>query len=56
MYADDIYLLTPSAIGLQRMFDVSLDFSIRNEKSMSCFKLKNYTKLYYPNARPDYII
>ena len=31
MYADDICLLAPSAIGLQRMLDVCLDFSIRND-------------------------
>ena len=30
MYADDICLLAPSAIDLQRMLDVCLDFRIRN--------------------------
>ena len=30
MYADDICLLAPSAIGLQRLLDVCFDFSIRN--------------------------
>ena len=29
MYADDICLLAPSAIGLQRILDVCLDISIR---------------------------
>ena len=31
MYADDICLLAPSAIGLQRLLDVCFDFSIRND-------------------------
>ena len=31
MYADDICLLAPSAIGLKRMLDVCLDFSVRND-------------------------
>ena len=31
MYVDDICLLAPSAIGLQRMLDVCFDFSIRND-------------------------
>ena len=30
MYADDICLLAPSAIGRQRLLDVCFDFSIRN--------------------------
>ena len=31
MYEDDICLLAPSAIGLQRLLDVCFDFSIRND-------------------------
>ena len=31
MYSDDICLLVPSAIGLQRMLDLCFDFSIRND-------------------------
>ena len=31
MYADDIYLLAPSAHVLQRMLDLCFDFSIRND-------------------------
>ena len=31
MYADDICLLAPSAIGLQRLLDVCFDFSISND-------------------------
>ena len=30
MYADDICLMAPSAIGLQKMLDVCFDFSLRN--------------------------
>ena len=59
MYADDICLLAPSAIGLQRMLDVCLDFSIRNDikfnpiKSVCIvFKLKS-SKPYCPNVKLD---
>ena len=59
MHADDIGLLAPSAIGLQRMLDVCFDFSIRNDikfnliKSVCVvFKPKN-NKLYCPNVRLD---
>ena len=31
MYADDICLMAPSAIGLQKMLDVCFDFSLRND-------------------------
>ena len=31
MYADDICLLAPSAIGRQRLLDVCFGFSIRND-------------------------
>ena len=31
MYADDICLLAPSVIGLQRLLDMCFDFSIRND-------------------------
>ena len=31
IYADDICLLAPSAIGLQQMLDVYLNFSICND-------------------------
>ena len=56
MYAGDIYLLVPSAIGLQRMLDVCLDFSLRNDIKFNpikavgiVFKPKS-SKLYYPNV------
>ena len=59
MYADDICLLAPSAIGLQRMLDLCFDFSIRNDikfnpiKSVCIvFKPKN-NKLCCPNVRLD---
>ena len=31
MHADDICLMVPSAIGLQKLLDVCFDFSLRNE-------------------------
>ena len=31
MYADDIYLLSPSALGLQKLFDVCYNFSQCND-------------------------
>ena len=59
MYANDICLLAPSAIGLQHMLDLCFDFSIRNDikfnpiKSVCIvFKPKN-NKLYCPNVRLD---
>ena len=57
MYADDICLLAPSAIGLQRVLDVCFDLSIRNDVKFNSiksvcivFKPKNY-KLYCPNVK-----
>ena len=59
MYADDICLLAPSAIGLQRLLDVCFDFSIRNDimfnpiKSVCVdFKSKS-NKLYCPTVSLD---
>ena len=59
MDADHICLLAPSAIGLQRMFDVCFDFSIKNHikfnliKSVCIvYKPKN-NKLYYHSVRLD---
>ena len=34
MYADDICLMAPSAIGLQKMLAVCFDFSLRNDMIM----------------------
>ena len=53
MYADDICLLAPSAIGLQRLLDVCFDFSIRNDimcnpiKSVCVVFKSKSNKLYY---------
>ena len=59
MYADDVCLMAPSAIGLQKMLDVCFDFSLRNDimfnpvKSVCVtFKPKN-SKLSYPSVRLD---
>ena len=59
MYADDICLMAPSAIGLQKMLDVCFDFSLRNDimfnpvKSVCVtFKQKN-SKLSCPSVRLD---
>ena len=59
MYADDICLMAPSAIGLQKMLDVCFDFSLRNDimfnlvKSVCVtFKPKN-SKLSCPSVRLD---
>ena len=60
MYADDICLMAPSAIGLQKMLDVCFDFSLRNDiifnkivKSVCVtFKPKN-SKLFCPSVRLD---
>ena len=59
MYAYDICLLSPSAIGLQRMLDVCLDFSVRNNiksnpiKSICIAFISKSCKLYCPNVRLD---
>ena len=59
MYSDDICLLAPSAIGLQRMSDVCLDFSIRNDikfnpiKSVCIVFKPKSSKLYCPNVKLD---
>ena len=63
MYANDICLLAPTAIGLQRMLDVCFDFSILSNAikfysiSSVCivFKSKN-NKQNCPNVRLDYHI
>ena len=59
MYADDICLMAPSAIGLQKMLDVCFNFSVRNDimfnpvKSVCVkFKPKN-SKLSCPSVRLD---
>ena len=56
MYPDDIFLPAPSAIGLQPMLDVCLDFSIRNDIKINpikyvcvVFKPKS-SKLYCSNV------
>ena len=62
MYADDICLLAPSAIGLQRMLDVCLDFRLRNDiefypiKSVCVVFKPRSSNLYCPNVRLDYDI
>ena len=59
MYAGDICLLAPSAIGLQRMLDVCFDFSKRNDikfnliKSVCIVYKSKHNKLYCPNVRLD---
>ena len=59
MNADDICLMAPSAIGLQKMLDVCFDFILRNDiifnpvKSVCVtFKPKN-SKLFCPSVRLD---
>ena len=59
MYAENICLLAPSAIGLQKMLDVCFDFSLRNDiifnpvKSVCVtFKSKN-SKLSCPSVGLD---
>ena len=59
MYEDDICLMAPSAVGLQKMLDVCFDFSLRNDimfnpvKSVCVtFKPKN-SKLPCPSVRLD---
>ena len=59
MYADDICLLAPSAIGLQRLLDVCFDFTIRNDimfnpiKSVCVVFKFNSIKLYCPTVSLD---
>ena len=48
MYADDICLMSSSAIGLQRMLDVCLDFSIRNDIKFN--PIKSVCVVLYLNA------
>ena len=57
MYADKICLMTPSAIGSQKMLDVCFDFSLRNDTMFNpvnsvcvAFKPKN-SKLSCPSVR-----
>ena len=57
MYADDICLMAPSAIGMQKMLDVCFDFSLRNyimfnpvQSVCVTFKPKN-SKLSCPSVR-----
>ena len=59
MYADDICLMAPSAIGMQKMLEACFDFSLRNDimfnpvKSLCVtFKPKN-SKLSCPSVRLD---
>ena len=57
MYTDDMCLLAPSDIGLQRMLDVCLDFSIRNDikfnpiKSVCVVFKSKSSKLYILNVK-----
>ena len=59
MYADDICLLAPSAMGLQRLLDVCFDFSIRNDimfnpiKSVCVVFKSKSNKLYCPTVSLD---
>ena len=59
MYADDICLLAPSAIGLQRLLDVCFDFSIKNDimvnpiKSVCVVFKSKSNKLYCPTVSLD---
>ena len=59
MYADDICLLAPSAIGLQRLLDVCFDFSISNDimfnpiKSVCVVFKSKSNKLYCPTVSLD---
>ena len=56
MYANDICLLAPRAIGLQRLLDVCFDFSIRNDimfnpiKSICVVFKSKSNKLYCPTV------
>ena len=59
MYADDICLLAPSAIGLQRLLDVCFDFNISNDimfnpiKSVCVVFKSKSNKLYCPTVSLD---
>ena len=59
IYADDICLLVPSAIGLQQMLDVCLNFSICNDiifnpvKSVCIAFQPKKSKLFCPNVTLD---
>ena len=59
IYADDICLLAPSAIGLQQMLDVCLNFSICNDiifnpvKSVCIAFQPKKSKLFCPNVTLD---
>ena len=56
VHVNDICLLAPSAIGLQRMLDVCIDFNIRNDikfnpiKSVCVVFKPKCSKLYSPNV------
>ena len=54
MYADNICLLAPSDIGLQRMLDVCLDFSIR--KDIKFNPIKSVCVVFKPKSSKLYII
>ena len=59
IYADEICLLAPSAIGLQQMLDVCLNFSICNDiifhpvKSVCIAFQPKKSKLFCPNVTLD---
>ena len=59
MYADDICLMAPSAISLQKMLDVCFDFSLRNDiifnpvKSVCVTLTPKNSKLFCPSVRLD---
>ena len=60
MYADDICLLAPNAVGLQSMLKVCFDFGTKNDikfyptKSVCIvYNPKKNKKLYCPNVRLD---
>ena len=59
VYANDICLLSPSAIGLQQMFDVCFNFSICNDiifnpvKSVCVAFQSKRSKLFCPNVTLD---
>ena len=47
MYADDIRLMAPSAISLQKMLDVCFDFSLRNDIMFNPVKSVLHLNPYY---------
>ena len=59
IYADDICLIAPGAFGMQKMFDVCFNFSLRNDIMLNpvksiCVTFKPKTsKLPCPNVRID---